>query len=326
MAQSFIIMNLIDVVAAVLLDLIIGDPTWFPHPVIFMGKLVSFLEKRGRQLFKSEIAIKTFGGIIVLIMISISFSIPFAVLYIFKTNILAFNIINTVLLCTALSARCLSKEAKKVYCSLEKNDIEDARVKLSYIVGRDTQNLNKDEITRAVVETVAENTSDGVIAPLFYGIIFGAPLAMMYKAVNTMDSMLGYMNEKYRHIGFFPAKVDDIFNLIPARITGVLMCIAAPAVGGNILETVKIMVRDRKNHKSPNCAYPEAAAAGAMGVKLGGTNIYFGEIVYKPTLGDEKVKLDFSHINNCIKLMYLSETIMVIAAAVLTYGIFKEVL
>lgn len=316
-------MNFIDVLIAVLLDLIIGDPIWFPHPVIFMGKLIAFLENKGRALFKGKTAIKIFGGIIVVIMILVSFFLPFAVLFIFRKNIVIFNIINTVLMCTALSAKCLSKESKKVYYSLEKNDIQDARVKLSYIVGRDTQNLNKDEITRAVVETVAENTSDGVIAPLFYGIIFGAPLAMMYKAVNTMDSMLGYMNEKYRYIGFFPAKVDDIFNLIPARITGILMCIASPLLGGKVLETAKIMIRDRKNHKSPNCAYPEAAAAGAMGIKLGGTNAYFGEIVYKPTLGNEKVKLNFSHINDCIKLMYISEIIMVIAAAILIYSIFK---
>jgi adenosylcobinamide-phosphate synthase len=167
------------------------------------------------------------------------------------------------------------------------------------------------------VETVAENASDGVIAPLLFAMIGGAPFAMLYKGINTMDSMLGYLNEKYRYIGFFPAKTDDVFNLIPARLTGILMAFCAPVVGGNMLESLTIMVRDRKNHKSPNCAYPEGAAAGALRVQLGGTNSYFGELMYKPTIGDKKQELKANHIMQVIKLMYGAEVVLLILYMIL---------
>ena len=227
-----------------------------------------------------------------------------------------YHCLNIIIIWTTLAAKCLDGEAKKVYYALKNNDLEDARVKLSYIVGRDTKELSDKEIIRADVETVAENAADGVIAPLFYAIFGGAPLAMMYKGINTMDSMLGYMNEKYRYIGFFPAKVDDVFNFIPARLTGILICIVAFIVKGNPIESFRIMIRDRKNHKSPNCAYPEGAAAGAMRVQLGGTNVYFGEVVYKPTIGDKSIELSFEHIDECIKLMYGAEILMIIIYAV----------
>jgi len=152
---------------------------------------------------------------------------------------------------------------------------------------------------------------------MFYAILGGAPLAMMYKGVNTMDSMLGYLNEKFKYIGFFPAKVDDLFNLIPARLTGILMCLTSFVVGGNIEDSFRIMIRDRKNHKSPNCAYPEAAAAGAMKIQLGGTNVYFGEIVYKPTLGDRIKSLEARDIKQSIKLMYSSEILLVLVSLIL---------
>ncbi|WP_446897504.1 adenosylcobinamide-phosphate synthase CbiB [Clostridium sp. LBM24168] len=315
MELSLIQFNFIDVVIAVILDWIIGDPLWFPHPVVFMGKLIGFLENRARAKCITNRGMKYFGGFIVLVLVSSSFLLPFVILFIFRNNVILFNLINILFLCTCLSARCLDKEASKVYTSLKYSGIEDARKKLSGIVGRDTKNLDEGQITRAAVETVAENTSDGVVAPLFYGIIFASPLSMAYKAVNTMDSMLGYMNENYRYIGFFPAKVDDFFNLIPARLTGFLMCIMSPLVGGNLLDTFKIMLRDRKNHKSPNCAYPEAAAAGAMEIQLGGTNIYFGEVFYKPHIGDRKRELNADHIKGVIKLMYFSEMGAVLTAA-----------
>ncbi|QGU96787.1 cobalamin biosynthesis protein [Clostridium bovifaecis] len=304
---------------AVIIDWIIGDPRWFPHPVIYMGKLISYLDKTGRKLCKTDDSIRTFGGFIVLVVASLSFIIPFALLWKVQDIPWLYHMINVFILWTTLAAKSLKVEAKKVYYSLKNGDLQDARVKLSYIVGRDTSALDEKEIIRADVETVAENTSDGVIAPLIYAIIGGAPLAMMYKGVNTMDSMLGYMNEKYRYIGFFPAKVDDVFNFIPARITGVLMCLTAFLVKGNIIESLKIMVRDRKNHKSPNCAYPEGAAAGAMRIQLGGTNVYFGEVVYKPTIGDKKQDLNFEHINDSVKLMYSAEILGLIIYAIAVF-------
>jgi adenosylcobinamide-phosphate synthase len=302
---------MIDIILAVVLDFIIGDPYWFPHPIIYIGKLISFLEKKFRAAAKNEKVLRYYGGIIVIIVGGISFLIPFVLLKLTKAFPLIYHILNILIIWTTLAAKCLHKEAGKIYEALKNNDIEEAKKKLSYIVGRDTMNLNASEIIRADVETVAENTSDGVIAPLLFAMIGGAPLAMLYKGINTMDSMLGYMNDKYRFIGYFPAKTDDLFNLIPARISGVLISIVSPIVGGNFTKSFRIMLRDRKNHKSPNCAYPEAAAAGAMRIQLGGTNSYFGELMYKPTIGDNKEDLQPIHILQVIKLMYGAELILI---------------
>ncbi|APC42015.1 cobalamin biosynthesis protein [Clostridium estertheticum subsp. estertheticum] len=297
-------MNIMDLIAAILLDLLIGDPYWFKHPVIYIGKLIRVLDKLGRKLCKTHKQIKIFGGVIVVIVAFSSFLVPFIILKISKELFWVYNILNIILLWTTIATRCLHTEGIKVYDALVKDDIDDARIKLSYIVGRDTKDLCVDEIIRADVETIAENTADGVIAPILYAILGGAPLAMMYKGINTMDSMLGYMNEKYKYIGFFPAKTDDVFNYVPARLTGFLICLAAPIVRGNILDSIKVMIRDRKNHKSPNCAYPEGAVAGAMRVQLGGTNVYFGEKMYKPTIGNRIKDLGREHIVDTIKLMY----------------------
>ena len=299
-----------DVVIAVIIDWIIGDPYWFPHPIIYIGKVIKFLEKLFRKSFKKGIALKAAGFFIVLIVSVITFFIPYGILILCKTYSLLYHGINIFIIWTTLAAKSLHIEGKKVFYSLEKGDLEDARVKLSYIVGRDTTSLSEKEIIRADVETIAENSSDGVIAPLLFAILGGAPLAMLYKGINTMDSMLGYKNEKYKEIGFFPAKVDDVFNFIPARITGFVMCLCSPIINGSIITSLKIMIRDRKNHKSPNCAYPEGAAAGAMNVQLGGANVYFGEIVEKPTIGDNMEVLNKEHINSCIKLMYSSEIVV----------------
>ncbi|WP_162523274.1 adenosylcobinamide-phosphate synthase CbiB [Clostridium estertheticum] len=295
---------MMDLIAAILLDLLIGDPYWFKHPVIYIGKLIRVLDKLGRKLCKTHKQIKIFGGVIVVIVAFSSFLVPFIILRISKELFWVYNILNIILLWTTIATRCLHTEGIKVYDALVKDDIDDARIKLSYIVGRDTKDLCVDEIIRADVETIAENTADGVIAPILYAILGGAPLAMMYKGINTMDSMLGYMNEKYKYIGFFPAKTDDVFNYVPARLTGFLICLAAPIVRGNILDSIKVMIRDRKNHKSPNCAYPEGAVAGAMRVQLGGTNVYFGEKMYKPTIGNRIKDLGREHIVDTIKLMY----------------------
>lgn len=319
MHGSFFFNNALDVIIAVVIDWLIGDPYWFPHPVTYIGKLIGFLDKRARKISKSNEQMRFLGGIIVVLVSAVGFLIPYGILKFAAMNFYAHHAVNIIIIWTTLAARCLDKEASKVYQALKRADLEDARVKISYIVGRDTSSLSDKEIVRADVETVAENASDGIIAPLLYAFIGGAPLAMMYKAVNTMDSMLGYMNEKFRYIGFFPAKVDDVVNLIPARLTGVLMCMCAPAVGGSPVESFKIMMRDRKNHKSPNCAYPEGATAGALRIQLGGTNVYFGEVVYKPTIGDKKVELDLTHIAKSIRLMYASEILMTVAFAVITF-------
>ncbi|MBD5643702.1 cobalamin biosynthesis protein [Clostridium botulinum] len=315
--------NFIDIIIAVFIDWIIGDPYWFPHPVIYIGKLISFLEKKFRTKVKNEENLKIYGGIIVLIVCLASFLIPFMLLQAFKFNFYLYHGLNILIIWTTLAAKCLHEEAIKIYYALYKENIEEARLKLSYIVGRETKDLIANEIIRADIETVAENASDGVIAPLFYAIIGGAPLAMMYKGINTMDSMLGYLNDEYRYIGFFPAKVDDIFNFVPARLTGILMCISAPIVGGNPFKSFKIMIRDRKNHKSPNCAYPEGATAAALKIQLGGTNVYFGQVVEKPTIGDKIKELAPIHIKESIKLMYASEGLMLVMVGVLLKLLFE---
>lgn len=311
---------MIDIIIAVIIDFLVGDPYWFPHPIIYIGKLISSLEKLSRRFCKSNKSLRIAGLAIVIVVCSISFLLPFLVLRFTERFILLHHVLSIVIIWTTLAAKSLSKEAIKVHKALLNNDIDEARLKLSYIVGRDTLGLSEKEIIRADVETVAENTSDGVIAPILFAILGGAPLAMLYKAVNTMDSMLGYKNVKFYYIGFFPAKVDDIFNLIPARITGILIAMVSPLVKGNFITSIKIMFRDRKNHKSPNCAYPEAAVAGAMRIQLGGTNSYFGELVYKPSIGDNIVKLSREHIKTSILLMYASEILLVIFYVVISEG------
>ena len=196
-------------------------------------------------------------------------------------------------------------------------DIEKARVQVSYIVGRDTTHLDEGEIIRATVETVAENTVDGIIAPMFYAFIGGAPLAMAYKAINTLDSTVGYKNDKYKDMGFASAKIDDIANFIPARISSILMAIGSFILKYNYKDALKISIRDRKNHKSPNCAYPEGAVAGALGIQLGGTNIYFGKAVYKPTIGDKHREIEVDDIVKTNKIMYATSITSIVVFTII---------
>lgn len=297
--------TMLDYFAALMFDFLIGDPYGFPHPVRLMGKLISCEEKIARKLSESEGFLKICGLIIVLTNITISFFIPFYILKIMKEYGIIYHIVNTYFLYTCIAAGCLQREAMKIYRALSEG-LDEARYKLSFIVGRDTGNLDEKEIIRATVETVAENTSDGVIAPMLYAMIGGAPLAFLYKMVNTMDSMLGYSNEKYRHLGFFPAKTDDVFNNLPSRITGVLMCISS-VFRFNVSDGFRIMIRDRKNHSSPNSAYPEGAIAGLLGVQLGGDSIYHGLATRKPRIGDKAKCLERDDIKRAVEIMYRTE-------------------
>lgn len=287
----------VSLILAYILDRIIGDPYNFPHPVKYIGKLIKTTEKIIRKTCHTQGAKKLGGLFLFLITVGITSVITWMMVEIsFKANIYIGTAVQTILMYTCLATKCLYDEGLKVYECVKSGDLEKSRIQISYLVGRDTTNLSFDEIIRATVETVAENTVDGVIAPMFYAIIGGAPLMMAYKAVNTLDSMVGYKNELYKDIGFFSAKIDDIFNFIPARISLIGFVFASLVKGQNQSDCVKIAIRDRKNHKSPNCAYPEGAVAGALGVQLGGTNIYFGEIVEKPTIGDKIRNLDAKDI------------------------------
>lgn len=295
---------MVDILIGVSLDILIGDPHSFPHPVRLMGNIISFEEKVARKLAKTKDALRLSGLIIVCINIILAFLVPYGILKIVAFNKILFAIINIYFIFSMISARCLDKEAVLVMKALDQS-LEKGRERLSYIVGRDTRNLSREEIIRATVETVAENTSDGVIGPLFY-ILISVPLGFVYKFINTMDSMLGYTSDKYVDLGYYPARVDDLFNLIPARITGALMILAS-LFRFNTKNGIKILKRDRKNHKSPNSGYPESAVSGLLGIQVGGSHYYNGVLVDKPTIGDPLSEIDPIHIKNTIEIMYRTQ-------------------
>jgi adenosylcobinamide-phosphate synthase len=295
---------------AVALDLLLGDPRWLPHPVVGIGTLISALEKILRRRFRNE----RLGGVLLLIsVVGATGLLAFLLLkgaYAVSSNL--GDALAAVLAWTCLAARSLHRESSLVADRLVAGDLEGARHYLSRIVGRDTDDLDEAEIWRALVETVAENTSDGIIAPLFY-LMFGGPvLGLAYKAVNTLDSMVGYKNEPYLDFGWASARFDDLANWLPARLTGFLMAVAAPVVGLNAGKAFTIMARDGGNHSSPNSGIPEAATAGALGVRLGGTNRYFGQPVEKPTIGDPVQQLSRESYRGAIRLMYGSMALMLV--------------
>lgn len=298
------------IIIASVLDFLIGDPYSFPHPVKLMGIVISLEDEFAHKVTNNKKRLKSLGLVIVLLNISLAFFIPYYLLMILKEYKIIYSLVNIYLIYTCIAARCLHYEAMKVQKSLDIG-IEEARKRLSYIVGRDTSKLTEEEIIKATVETVAENTSDGVIAPLIYIFFLGAPGGLAYKMINTMDSMLGYMNEKYMDLGYFPAKIDDVFNYIPARITGLLMCIGS-IFRFDAKNGFKIMIRDRKSHKSPNASYPEGTVAGLLGIQLGGSNTYHGKIVEKPTIGDQIKRITKEDIKRTIEIMYRSEVLLLL--------------
>ena len=296
--------NILIMILGYIMDLVFGDPYWFPHPVRFIGKLISKTEKFIRKHAKSEESLKYWGILMWLVPVVTTALVTSLIVKIASFNKYVEIFVSAFIIYTTLSTKCLKDEATKIYKVLETGDIKKSRVQLSYIVGRDTTNLSQSEIIRATVETVAENTVDGTISPMFYGFLFGPVGAMTYKAINTLDSMVGYKNDKYLNLGCVSAKLDDVANFIPARLTAIFMPLGAFLCGMNGANSFKIAIRDRKNHKSPNCAFAEGAAAGAIGIQLGGTNIYFGKEVYKPTIGDKKRELENYDIVRMNKLMY----------------------
>lgn len=290
------------------LDLIFGDPEKFPHPVRLMGKFIIFCETFIRsRLPKTSQWEKRGGLILAVVVMGVSFLAPLAIiLTAYKING-ALGILVHIILCYWLIAvKSMNKEASSVFDELKKDDLDAARQKLSRIVGRDTKNLDEKGIIKATVESVSENTCDGVVAPLFFMAIGGAPLGFLYKAVNTLDSMVGYKNEKYKDFGYFSAKIDDVLNFIPARITGLFYIFAAYCLGYNGKGARKIFFRDRLKHASPNSAHGEAAAAGALNIALGGASYYGGVLVEKPVIGDDIKTPEPDDINKSIQMLYLA--------------------
>ena len=292
--------------AGFLLDLIIGDPRWLYHPVCLIGKLISILEKGIRRLFPKSHGGELAGGALeVLLVCVLTFGVPFWILKLLYGWQFWAGFVLEIFWCGQLLAtRSLKKESMKVYDRLKNGTIEEARYAVSMIVGRDTRDLTETGVTKAAVETVAENSSDGIIAPMLYMAIGGVPLMFLYKGVNTMDSMLGYKNEKYLYFGRCAAKLDDVANFIPARISGWLMALSTVFVGMDTKNAVKIYRRDRRNHASPNSAQTEAAMAGALGVQLAGNAYYFGKLYEKLTIGDPVRPVEIEDIPRANRLLY----------------------
>ncbi|WP_105618612.1 cobalamin biosynthesis protein [Vallitalea okinawensis] len=302
--------NLLAICIAFIIDACIGDPYWFPHPVKYVGKYIKWFE---RSFYKKQKNIRYIGLLLTLTTVLLSFGITALLLWIsLKIHIAVFWVTNILIMWTCIAHRCLGDEARKVYKKLKEDDLEGARKQVGYLVARETDQLEEVQVCKAVIETVVENTSDGIIAPLFYIAIGGAPLGMAYKTINTLDSMVGYKNERYKEFGYVSAKLDDFANYIPARLTGILMVVASFFLKMDYRQAFKILKRDRRNHASPNAGYPESATAGALGIQLGGDNVYFGKVVSKPTIGDDKQPVVKRHIKDSIYLMTGSTVLFII--------------
>ena len=299
-------------IAGYLLDLLLGDPEWLYHPVRLIGKYISFAEKRLRKR----------GGNLRIGALILTISTTLATMAAASLILWLLRLAGDVPLFIGMAlmdwmgiaVTCMAKEARGVGRAL-KLGVGPARKQVARIVGRDTENLNEEEIIKATVETVAENTTDGVISPILYALIGGPVLLWGYKAVNTLDSMVGYLDEKYRDIGWSSAKLDDVLNYIPARLTALLMAFAARLTGMDGKNALRIVRRDHANHKSPNSAWSEAAAAGALHIQLGGTHLYFGKPVEKPTIGDEDRPAEEEDIRRVNSLLYVTSFLMILITA-----------
>lgn len=307
------------------LDLLLGDPHFLYHPVRLIGLIISGLEKILRKIFPgSRRGERTAGGILVLLTTAVT---GFSAWGLLKAAGLFGGwgsfIMQMLMSCSLLAGRSLRDESVKVCRKLEKGDLEEARHAVSMIVGRDTGRLTAEGVAKAAVETVAENCSDGVIAPLFYLAAGGPVLGWIYKSVNTMDSMVGYKNDRYRYFGTAAAKLDDALNFIPARISGILMVLMAGVCGLDARSARKIFLRDRLNHASPNSAQTEAAMAGALGVQLAGDACYFGKLVKKKTIGDPGRRVEAEDIRRANRLMLASSAAAAGIFLILRTGILR---
>ena len=302
------------VLGGFVLDALFGDPAWLPHPVVYMGKAISKLEKFLRSRLPKTPQGELLGGAIVAFCLPVgTFLLTGLVCWGAARLHPLLGLAVQMFWCgQALAARGLVQESTNVYQELKKPDLPGARKAVSRIVGRDTAELTAEGVTKAAVETVAENASDGVIAPLLYMLIGGAPLALTYKAINTMDSMLGYKNEKYLYFGRVPAKLDDVANYIPSRLAGLLWVAAAALTGNSARGAWKIWRRDRRRHASPNSAQTESACAGALGVQLAGPAYYFGQYYPKLTIGDALRPIEPEDILRANRMM-VAESILALA-------------
>lgn len=308
-----------------IIDLFLGDPYTLPHPIRLIGTLITSLERTVRKVFANNLRV---GGIILsVIVLTASTAVPLAILLAFYKINLCLGIVAESVMCYYLIApKCLRDESMKVYRAINENDVEKARKAVSMIVGRDTEKLDETGIIKAAVETVAENTSDGVTAPLMYISVGGAALGFFCKAANTMDSMIGYKNERYADIGNFTAKLDDFLNFIPSRLTALIMIFSAYLLKFNGRDAFKIWRRDRRKHASPNSAQTESVCAGALEIQLAGDAYYFGELHKKEYIGDNIRPVENEDIRRANRLMYCTSVIVLILSAAVRALIFGVIL
>ena len=310
------------------LDALFGDPHWLPHPVVLIGKWISFLEKQLRRLFPKTPGGERAGGtVLVLLVLLASAAVPWGVLWLAGLVHLYLRFAVECFMCyQILAARSLKTESMRVYRKLQEGNLEESRKAVSWIVGRDTENLTMEGVSRAAVETVAENTSDGVIAPMLYLALGGPVLGFFYKAVNTMDSMIAYKNDRYLYFGRTAAHLDDVFNYIPARLSGLFMILASAILGFDGKNAWRIFKRDRYNHASPNSAQTEAVCAGALDVQLAGDAWYFGVLHKKKTIGDPIRPVEPEDIRRANRLMYGTAVIGLILFSGLSFLLYWVIL
>lgn len=308
-------------ISAYILDLIFGDPYSFPHPVKFIGNMIARLEK----FFFATLINKLLSGLITFLIVVVTtyFATVLLINISYSLNSYLGIAVEILLTYTVLSAKCLEVEAVKVQRELRAKNLENSRKSLSYIVGRDTKELDFSQIIKAVIETVAENTVDGVISPIFYLCLGGVPLAMAFKAISTLDSMIGYRNEKYEEFGKVSARADDVANFIPARLSIIFFTISAFLLRIDYKSAFLICMRDRKNHLSPNCAYSESLTAGALGIQLGGSHYYGGRLVEKQKIGDDLKKADVDDITKTVNMLRIVTFLCILVVCIINILIFS---
>lgn len=299
-------------------DTLIGDPRSKLHPVVLIGQLIAGLEKLFYRETQSSRQKLVSGGILAMLVMVLTYEIVNAIELLLQniSNKYVIMAINGFLLSFTISPKSLANAGREIYDYLMVEDLENARCKVGWIVGRDTENLSPQEVSRAAIETVAENTVDGIISPLFFFLIGGLPLAYLYRAINTMDSMLGYKNDRYLYFGRVAARIDDVANYIPARITGIIFVVSAFILRLNTTNSWKMLRRDASKHPSPNGGWAEASVAGALEIRLGGYNFYFGRETFRAYMGEPLQEMGPQHIMTCIQMMYTATILFLLLAHV----------
>jgi len=306
-------MTVLEISAAYVADLFFGDPSGYPHPVKLIGRTISFFEKRLLQWAHTPRMQRFLGVILAVTIVSGVGILTWAIIRMAGwVHPVLSSVIIIFFAYTTLATRNLYDEPRKVIRALEQGDVNLARRQVGFLVSRDTDHLDEKEICRALIETVSENTSDGIVAPLFYLIIGGPPLAMAYKALNTLDSMVGYRNDRYRYFGWASARGDDLANLIPSRLTALIFILSSFILRKNWRRAWRATWRDGRKNSSPNSGYPEAAMAGALGVRLGGKNSYFGRVEEKPLIGEPERSIDRNVVQESLHLMIVNSFIALI--------------